>query len=210
MLGLETAAEFPPRYNIAPTQAVPVCREIRDEGRSLATMRWGLIPPWRRDGKADYRMINARAETLAEKPAFRKPYRVRRCLLPADGFFEWQRVGSRKQPWFICMKDQQPFAFAGLWERRENPGGEPLDSCTIITTGANTLVANIHDRMPVIVRREDFDRWLDPTLTDTRAIESVLQPFPTGELQAFPVSTRVNSPRNDDPACISQSAGPCS
>jgi len=214
MFGVEAAAaapDRPPRYNIAPTQPVPVCRAVPDAGdhgepgapqREIANLRWGLVPRWAKSAREEYRMINARAETVASKPAYRSPFRHRRCLVPADGFYEWQRVGGRKQPCFICLEDQAPFAFAGLWERWEGGEDGAIESCSIITTRANDALAPIHERMPVILPETHWERWLDPGFADTGALEQMLVPCPAGAMQAWPVSTFVNNPRNDDERCL--------
>jgi putative SOS response-associated peptidase YedK len=191
---------LPPRYNIAPTQDVPIVRRTRDgTARELIMVRWGLVPYWADDPKIGNRLINARGESVARTAAFREAYQRRRCLVPADGFFEWQKIGRTRQPLLVRRKDQAPFAFAGLWERWPQPGGGVLRSCTIITCPANELVALVHDRMPVILAPEDFERWLDPGQDQGHAL---LKPYPAAPLEAFPVSARVNSPNNDDPECI--------
>ncbi|HWP00716.1 MAG TPA: SOS response-associated peptidase [Methylococcus sp.] len=195
------------RYNIAPSQDVAAVRVARDGVRELVPLRWGLIPHWAKEAKADYSTINARAETAAEKPAFRSAFRYRRCLIPADGFYEWQpRPGSKiKQPWYITRKDGEPFAFAGLWERWEpRPGaqGEPVESCTILVTDANDLLRPIHDRMPVILDPAAYDLWLDPAVRDPNLLRALLKPYPAESMTAWKVGTRVNSPRNDDPECL--------
>jgi putative SOS response-associated peptidase YedK len=161
--------------------------------------RWGLVPYWAEDVKIGNRLINARAETIERTPAFREAYRRRRCLVPADGFFEWRKEGKTRQPLLIRRKDQAPFAFAGLWERWRQPDGQILRSCSIVTCPANALVAAVHDRMPVILDPGDFERWLDPEATDGRTL---LHPCPDDWLEAYEVSPRVNSPANDDPECI--------
>jgi putative SOS response-associated peptidase YedK len=197
-------AEVPPlpkRYNIAPTQDVAVVRPAA-AGRELALLHWGLIPSWAKERAMGARMINARAETLAEKPAFRGAYKARRCLIVADGFFEWQKAGPRKQPWYFSLADGGPFGFAGLWERWEDPEGEAVESCAIVTTTANDVVAPVHDRMPVIVPQGEYELWLAPRITDATRLASVLRPYPAEALRGHPVSLRVNSPGNDDPACI--------
>ena len=189
-----------PRYNIAPTQDVPIVRRTRDGGaRELVMVRWGLVPYWADDPKIGNRLINARSESVARTAAFREAYQRRRCLVPADGFFEWQKIGKTRQPLLVRRKDQAPFAFAGLWERWPQPGGGVLRSCTIITGPANELVAPVHDRMPVILAPENFERWLDPGRDHGREL---LKSYPAAELEAFPVSQRVNSPNNDDSECI--------
>lgn len=193
------------RYNIAPGQKVAAVRRAFDKVRELVALRWGLIPRWAEEAKVEYSTINARAETVAEKPAFRLAFRQRRCLIPATGFYEWQsRPGTKlKQPWYIQRRDGQVFAFAGLWERWEpRPGkeGEPVESCTILVTDANELLRPIHGRMPVILDPADYALWLDPN-SDLKALRALLRPYAT-ELAAWKVSTRVNHPRNDDPACL--------
>jgi len=192
--------EVGPRYNIAPTQTVIV---VSDDGtRSLTEMRWGLIPAWAKDPTIGNRMINARAETVATKPAFRVALRKRRCLIPADGFYEWQQVSRRKQPVYIVLKSREPFSFAGLWEIWISPDGEEVQSCTIITTEANELLKPVHDRMPVILTREAEAVWLDPLIQDPERLLPLLMPYPAEEMEAYPVSTKVNSPANEGPACI--------
>jgi putative SOS response-associated peptidase YedK len=188
-----------PRYNIAPTQEVPIVRRSHDgAARELLMVRWGLVPYWADDPKIGNRLINARAESVARAPAFREAYRRRRCLVPADGFFEWRKDGRARQPLLVRRKDQAPFAFAGLWERWAQPGGAVLRSCTIITCPPNALISPVHDRMPVILAPGDLERWLDPE-ADGREL---LGPCPAEWLEALPVSPRVNSPQNDDPECI--------
>ena len=192
----------PPRYNVAPSQAVPVVLLNRETTfREVRRMRWGLVPFWAKDPSIGDRMINARAETVAAKPAFRRPFRERRCLIPADGFYEWQRQGRQKQPWYIRRRDGEPFAFAGLWDLWQPPGEEPLESCTIVTTAPNALLAPIHDRMPVILARPDFPRWLDPTYQDLEALTRLLVPCPVEDFETFPVSLRVNNPANEGAEC---------
>lgn len=202
LFGVVMPPEFVPRYNVAPTQDVPVVRAAEGSGRRADLLRWGLVPSWAKDPAVGNRMINARAETAAEKPAFRDAMKRRRCLVAADGFYEWRpdpAGGKRKQPHFIRMRGDRPFAIAGLWERW-GQGGEELESFTILTTSANELVSPIHDRMPVIIAPADFDRWLDPSVAATD-VQGLLAPFPADEMEAYPVSTRVNSPSNDDAEC---------
>ncbi len=196
-----------PRYNIAPTQEIAALRAGGEKGsRSLVALRWGLIPSWAKDPNIGNRMINARAETVAEKPSFRNAMKRRRCLVLSDGYYEWQKQGPKepKQPFYICMEDERPFAYAGLWESWKDPSGKRLESCTIITTEANSLTRPIHDRMPVILPGDSYDHWLDPTLLDAAELQPLLTSFPSDEMKTFPVSTLVNSPRNDDPACVVQ------
>lgn len=198
---LEHVPNLEPRYNIAPTQPVAVVRLDREgRRREFTLMRWGLIPSWAKDIGIGNRLINARAETLTEKPAFRTAFRRRRCLIPADGFYEWQKQATRKQPYFIGLPDRRPFAFAGLWEHWEGADGSVLDSCTIITTAANERVRVLHDRMPVILERADFADWLNPSTTLDRLLH-LLRPYPF-EMLLYPVSTLVNAPENDRPECI--------
>jgi putative SOS response-associated peptidase YedK len=200
---LRQLPEMPPRYNIAPTQPVAIVRPAADcVGRALDMVRWGLIPAWADDPGIGARMINARAETVAEKPAFRAAFRQRRCLVPADGFYEWQKVGTRKQPHHIRLKNGGPFAIAGLWEHWRSTDGEVIESCTLITTEANDLLQPIHDRMPVILPPGAFDLWLDPAVADTRPLTWLLCPFPAEEMATYPVSPRVNTPANDGPDLI--------
>ena len=203
-------AEFHARYNIAPTQEVAAVRVMSAETgagrRELAWLRWGLVPGWAKDPAVGSRMINARAESVAEKPSFRTPLSRRRCLILADGFYEWQAVGQKKQPYFIRLVDDRPFALAGLWERWEGPDHRLVESCTIITTEANALMRPIHDRMPVILPPECLDRWLDPALRDAAAVTPLLRPYPAEDMIAGPVSTYVNSPAHDDPRCIEPAA----
>jgi putative SOS response-associated peptidase YedK len=231
MFGLALPDDFPARYNVAPTEDVPVVR-AGDAGaggdsasagggdRRLDLLHWGLVPSWAEDPSVGNRMINARAETAATRPAFRDAMRRRRCLVVADGFYEWKKlppaaglfadalvggVGKgkagavRKQPYLFRMKGDKPFAFAGLWDtwRRE---GKKLESFTILTTSPNELIAPVHDRMPVIVAPEDYARWLDPKRNATD-VQDLLRPYPAEAMEAFPVSTRVNSPANDDAGC---------
>jgi len=168
----------------------------------MAELRWGLIPPWSKDAKIGARMINARAETVASKPAFRSAVKRRRCLIPGDGFYEWQKIGSSKQPHLIRFADRRVFAFAGLWERWRPAHGDPVETCTIITTTPNDLIADYHDRMPVILPPSFFDEWLSAEPLPDARLTNLLRPFPQDEFEVFPVSTRVNKPSNDDPDCI--------
>lgn len=192
-----------PRYNIAPTQESSLVRVLEIAGeRKVDFLRWGLIPHWARDPSIGNRMINARSETVENKPAFRASFRKQRCLIPSNGFFEWQRVGKRKQPYYIRMRDGRPFALAGLWDRWKAPDGEAIDSFTILTTEANDLVRPLHDRMPVILVPRDYELWLDPEVLDPRRLKLLLGPSPSNELVADPVDTRVNNPANDDAHCV--------
>lgn len=190
--------ELRPNYNVAPSQNVPVIRGT-EAGRELSLLRWGLIPFWAKEPKIGYKMINARAETVATKPAFRAAFKSRRCLIPATGFYEWKQEEKTKKPYNICLKDQGLFSFAGLWEHWEGED-ETIESCTVIVTQADKQVSAIHDRMPVILQREDYDAWIDPEQHDLDKLTALLKP--KVKLTTYPVSTRVNSPRNNDAACV--------
>ena len=197
---LPDVPDFSSRYNVAPTQQVLAIRS-RDDVRSLSLLRWGLIPSWADSPAVGSKLINARADTVATKPAFRSAFKKSRRLIVADGFYEWQAVGKAKQPYFIRSKDDRPFAFAGLAEHW-GKGGETIDSCTIITTEPNELMVPFHDRMPVILRPDDYDAWLDPDCQDVAKIQRLLRQYPADEMVAYPVSTLVNSPRNETPECV--------
>lgn len=193
--------ELGPRYNIAPTQAVAVIPNTSP--RHVEVMRWGLIPSWAKDPKIGNSLINARGETVAEKPSFRSAFKRRRCLIPADGFYEWKKeADGAKVPYFIRLADERPFAFAGLWEVWAPIGGSEIPTCTIITTSANDIMAPIHDRMPVILAPEHYDTWLAEGELPAPELLSLIQPY-DGAMKARPVSTRVNSPRTDDVSLIS-------
>lgn len=196
---LAEVPDLPPRYNIAPTQ--PVVAVVLAQERQLRHFYWGLIPSWAKDPKMGARMINARAETVAEKPAFRTAFRRRRCLIVTDGFYEWQKIEKKKQPYYFCRSDRQPFAFAGLWEHWQSSEGDTIDSCTILTTTASDLLENIHDRMPVILDEQNYAPWLDPA-QKPEPLQALLSPHPAVGMIRYPVSTQVNSPANDDPACV--------
>ena len=201
MLGLDTVPNLEPRYNIAPTQEVVAVR-MRDGGRALVRLRWGLIPFWAKDAAIGAKMINARAETLAEKPAFREAFQKRRCVIAADGFYEWKTItkGKTKQPFHIHRPDGAPFAFAGLWERWEKDG-EPIETCTIITTDAPESLTDIHHRVPVILPQDAMAAWLETPEGQADGLAEFLIPLPDGELVAQPVSTAVNKVINDGPHC---------
>ena len=191
------------RYNLAPSQEILTLVQPAGRAREIRRMRWGLIPFWAKDPSIGNRLINARAETVATKPAFRNALRERRCLIVTDGFYEWQAQGRRKQPWCIRMQDGRPFAFAGLWERWTDPVGRAIESCTIITTAPNALIKQLHHRMPVIPAPRDYDLWLDARIRDVDRLLPLLVPYPAEELTAYPVSPLVNNPANDSPACQS-------
>ena len=195
--------DLQPRYNIAPTQPVAAVRVAPESAvRELALLHWGLIPFWAKDPKIGSRMINARSETAAEKPSFRAAFRRRRCLVAADGFYEWQKLNDGKQPFYIRLHDGKPFAFAGLWEHWEGPDGAVIESCTLLTTEPNDVIRPLHNRMPVILQPRDYDLWLDPEVQQTEQLQPLLGPYLPGDMEAYPISRWVNSPRNDDPRCI--------
>jgi putative SOS response-associated peptidase YedK len=205
--------DMQPRYNIAPTQPVAAVRAVpKSEAREMVLLHWGLIPFWAKDPKIGARMINARSETVAEKPAFRAAFRRRRCLVVADGFYEWQKLERGKQPFYIRQRDGQPFAFAGLWEHWQEaedtsssraPGERlVIQSCTLLTTAPNDFVRPLHNRMPVILHPSDYELWLDPEVQQPDLLRPLLSAFPPEELEAYPVSRFVNRPGNDDPRCV--------
>lgn len=196
----EITADLDPSYNIAPTQQVAVI--LTDDTKRLVQVRWGLVPSWAKDISIGNKMINARAETITEKASFRNAFKKRRCLVVADGFYEWQRVGTSKQPVYIHLKGGKPFGFAGLYEFWKSPEGEQVVTCAIITTTANKLMEPIHERMPVIIPKEDENRWLDPQTADPAALTKLLKPYPAEAMEAYPVSKRVNSPTNNSPECV--------
>jgi putative SOS response-associated peptidase YedK len=206
-LGLESAPELEPRYNIAPSQQVPIVRAGGGR-RELAQVRWGLIPGWAKDPAIGNRMINARGETLAEKPSFRDAFRKRRCLIPADGFYEWKKLPAGKQPFVLRRRGGGPIAFAGLWSSWKDPEtGEPVETCAIVTTTPNELAATVHDRMPVLLASDARSTWLAPDAPPD-VLTALLVPSPAADLAAYPVSRRVNSPDNDDPSCIAPLSAP--
>jgi len=201
--GLTEVPALSPRYNIAPSQSVAVVRQV-DPGALpiLELRRWGLIPFWAKDSGIGARMINARVETAAEKPAFRVALRRRRCLVPADGFYEWQPHPKRRRPHHVRLAAGELFALAGLFESWKSPEGESIESCTLLTTAANPVLSALHDRMPIIVDPEHYPPWLDPDLQDPDSILSLTRSSISERLSFHPVDFRVNNPRNDDPACI--------
>jgi putative SOS response-associated peptidase YedK len=199
----EYPSSLTPNYNIAPTQEVAAVVE-EDEKRKLELFRWGLVPSWAKDPAIGNKMINARAETVSEKPSFRSAFKKRRCLIVADGFYEWQKSDNGKQPFYIRMKDSSPFAFAGLWESWDK--GEEIRSCSIITTDANDLMNEIHHRMPVILPPENYGVWLDPDFDEKEALSDLLRPYPSEEMKAYAVSRRVNRPSNNEPSVIEPAA----
>jgi putative SOS response-associated peptidase YedK len=200
--GLSSAPSASPHYNIAPSQRVTTVRRSSTGEREIARLRWGLVPSWAKDAGIGNRLVNARAETVQEKPAFRNAFRSHRCLIPASGFYEWQRREGGKQPYYIRMRDETLLGLAGLWDRWEGPDEGVVESCAILTTAANAVLSPIHDRMPVIVSPEKYGHWLDPSLRDSNSLAPLLVPFPAEEMIAYPVSPRVNSPATDDAECV--------
>lgn len=200
--GVETLLPlFEPRYNVAPTQEVLIVREVPGgEKREPVLVRWGLIPKWAPDEKIGNRLINARSETVFEKRSFKSAVLKRRCLVVADGWYEWQKQGERKQPYLFQFPDRRPFAFAGLWERWDR-GDKPLETCTILTTDAAEFAADVHDRMPLVLDPAFYDRWLDPTLQEPERITPLMTPYRTDGFERIPVSNYVNCPRNQGPQC---------
>jgi len=194
-------AEIRERYNVAPSQTIPAIVQEAEGERALVGFKWGLVPRWAKDPAVGNRMINAKAETLAEKPSFKQALQKRRCLIPADGFYEWKKDGKAKQPLYIRKKDESLFAFAGLWEEWSPPGGETLRTCTIITTEPNELLSTIHHRMAAILLPEEEALWLNPE-SGVEAALRCLRPYPLSDLERVPVSKAVNSPRVDAPSCI--------
>ncbi|HEX5736127.1 MAG TPA: SOS response-associated peptidase [Blastocatellia bacterium] len=198
----QVACDLGPSYNIAPTQKVAVI--ITDGVKQLVPVRWGLVPSWAKDISTGSKMINARAETVTEKASYKNAFKKRRCLVVADGFYEWQDLGGTKRPVYIRLRSGKPFGFAGLYEFWTSPEGEAITTCTIITTEANEIMKPIHERMPVIIPKRDEDVWLDPATQDESLLLKLLKPYPAEEMEAYPVSKRVNSPKNNTAACIEQ------
>src|ERR1700674_1117492 len=200
--GVSNEPDWSPRYNIAPTQPVAVIRQNPKEPvRELSLMRWGLIPSWAKDSSAAARMINARAETASTKPAFRDALKSRRCLVPADGFYEWVRMEKTKQPYCFEINNGELFAFAGLWDRWKDSGGNAVETCSILTTTPNAVTAAVHDRMPVILDPDGYELWLDPGMRDVSAASDLLKPCDARLVRCYPVSTRINHVANDDEGC---------
>jgi putative SOS response-associated peptidase YedK len=199
---LTAVPQLPPRYNIAPSQDVAAVRESTTGKRELVLLRWGLVPHWAKDASIGTKMINARSETAADKPSFREALRRRRCVIPASGFYEWQRDGKQKIPHYIHPRDGGVLSFAGLWEPWQAPDGAPFESCTILTTRANQLLAGLHERMPVILGADVLDRWLDRQLTDPHHLADLFRPCPAERLTEHVVSSRVNRPGFDGSECI--------
>ncbi|HZH32962.1 MAG TPA: SOS response-associated peptidase [Pyrinomonadaceae bacterium] len=189
------------RYNIAPTQNILGVRTVSDE-REMAFFKWGLIPSWAKDASMGARLINARAETVEEKPSFRQAFKQRRCIIPVDGFYEWRREGGKKQPFFFRLRDERPFGFAGLWERWEGEAGAAINSCTILTTEANEVLRPVHERMPVILHPDDYELWLDVDARKRDLVKELLRPYAAEEMLGYPVSASINSPQNQGATLI--------
>lgn len=202
IFGLIEIPTFPARYNIAPSQLVAVIRQNGDGQNRLDMLHWGLIPSWAKDKSIGNHMINARCETVAEKPAFRHAIKYRRCLVPSSGFFEWKQEGKVKKPLYVTLKDISPMVFAGLWESWKSPEGEVTESCTIITTSSNKLIESLHNRMPVILHHQEYDVWLDREISDPEKLKSLYKPYPPNLMEMYPVSPQVNSPKNEGPGLI--------
>ncbi len=195
-----------PRYNIAPTQPVLTIR-IESESRKAKIIRWGLIPHWAKDIKIGARLINARSETAAQRPAFRDPFRIRRCLIPADGFYEWKKVGKKIKPHLVTLRDRSPFAFAGLWDSWKSQNGEIIESCSILTTDANELIRPVHERMPSILSQGDYKLWLDQNIKAPGVLKNLLKPFPPEKMMMFPVSEKVNKASYEAADCVEPLTG---
>jgi putative SOS response-associated peptidase YedK len=206
-LGLDEVSELEARFNVAPGQLIATVSESGEDNRPVLSLRrWGLVPSWAKDSKIGNRLINARAETVAEKPSFRSALRRRRCLVPADGFYEWAGSKGSKRPYFIGLEARALFAFAGLWERWTDPEGEPLESCTLLTTAAAEQLRALHDRMPVIVDPADYGLWMNPQVEEPDLVSPVVDRNLGGALDFYPVSQYVNDVRHDDPRCLEASA----
>ncbi len=201
---IDEPLDFAPRYNIAPTQPVLALRAKpgNEAKKEFTFFHWGLIPFWAKDPSIGNRLINARSETAAEKPSFRSAFKYRRCLISTDGFYEWQRKGKQKQPFFFRMAEDRDFAFAGLWEHWTGPDGSELESCSILTTQPNEIMAPVHNRMPVILKPDDYELWLGADMRQKQDLLALMRPFGEEGMEAFPTGTHVNNPRNDGPACL--------
>ena len=201
--GIKQIPDLKPTYNVAPTQNVlAVLNEEKTHQRKFEKLRWGLIPFWAKDLTIGAKLINARSETVAEKPAFRYAFKQRRCLIVADGFYEWQKKKDQKQPFYFELQNKHPFAFAGLWDRWESPEGEKINTCTILTTTANKLLQPIHHRMPLILKQPDYDLWLDPQIQAPDLLQHLLSSYPSEEMSAYQVSSFVNNPKHNSYQCV--------
>ncbi len=206
MFLVEQGLHYDPSFNIAPSQPIVAIRySPKNDMRAMSLMKWGLVPTWAKDPAIGYKLFNARAETLTEKPSYKGPFTYHRCLIPADGFYEWCRSAdgkSKKQPYYIKRLDEKPMAFAGLWNYWCGPDGSELETCTIITTHANDIIKPIHDRMPVILKENEFDVWMDPRIQNTTLLKQYLNPYPSEEFEAYPVDTYVNKLANNSQECL--------
>jgi putative SOS response-associated peptidase YedK len=199
---LTSMPDLSSRYNIAPSQQIAVVRQQNGGDRELTSLQWGLIPSWSKDSAIGYKMINARSETVHEKPSFKQAFHSRRCIIPASGVYEWEKAGKEKIPHYIHLRDGDIMSLAGLWERWKSPEGKELETCTILTTAANSLVKKLHDRMPVILHRAEFDIWLDRDIYDVNRLTELFHPYPSDQIEEYVVTRDVNSPMNDSPDCI--------
>ncbi len=200
--GIRSLEEFHSRYNIAPTTIVPAIRAAPEGKHEAVGLRWGLVPSWAKDATGGSRLCNARSEGIDAKPAFRHAFRKKRCVVPASGFYEWQTIGRVKRPWYFSRRDESPFVFAGLWESWRGPEGAEVETCSLITTSANAVVGQIHDRMPVILGGNDVPRWLDPQVEDAGQLLPLLRPLPAEEMAGLAVNPRVNSVATEGPECL--------
>lgn len=204
---LSSSPDLPPRYNIAPSQQIAVVRQQNGGDRELTFLQWGLIPSWSKDPAIGYKMINVRSETVHEKPSFKQVFLARRCIIPASGFYEWEKVGKEKVPHYIHLRDGDVMSLAGLWERWKSPEGKELETCTILTTAANSLIKNVHDRMPVILHRAESDIWLNREIDDINRLTELFHPYPSDQLEEYVVTKAVSSPSNDSSECIIPTSG---
>lgn len=202
LFDLDLLLDVLPRFNVAPTQQVLTVRDSADGKREYAQLRWGLVPSWATDLAIGNKLLNARSETVGEKPSFRDAFRKRRCLIAADGFYEWKTENKKKQPYHIHFPDRGPFAFAGIWDRWRDPAGSVIETCSILTTTANELLRPLHDRMPVILAKKDFNRWLNLQINKTEELSDLFEPLPVHALEMFAVTPQVNKPIYDEPVCI--------
>ncbi len=199
---LSSSPDLPPRYNLAPSQQIAVVREQNGGDRELAFLQWGLVPSWSKDPAIGYKMINARSETVHEKPSFKQAFLTRRCIIPASGFYEWEKVGKEKIPHYIHRRDGEMMSLAGLWERWKSPEGKELETCTILTTAANSLIKKLHDRMPVILHSTELDLWLNRETDDINRLTELFHPYLSDQLEEYVVTKAVNSPSHDFSECI--------
>ncbi len=199
---LSSSPDLLPRYNIAPSQQIAVVRQQNGGDRELTFLQWGLIPSWSKDPAIGYKMINARSETVHEKPSFKQAFLARRCIIPASGFYEWEKAGKEKVPHYIHLRDGDVMSLAGLWERWKSPEGKELETCTILTTAANSLIKKVHDRMPVILHHAEFDLWLNRDIDDANRLSELFHPYPADQLEEYVVNKAVSSPSNDSSECI--------